>query len=163
MRDKDTPPVPTTQTHRRRQLLCYSCLTRYSSTESWMKVVDCTIGVRMAPVSLSGFMPWCTSLLVAVFNHEQRTREGRHIAKGVRPQDTWNTTASALVWAAALMLPGQGCSGFQVEHTTSGRRLSSNELTGEHTSTLTFQGPSPCLPAMFHIPPACFVEQVHSR
>lgn len=25
----------------------------------------------------------------------------------------------------------------------------------EHTPTLTFQGPSPCLPATFHIPPAC--------
>lgn len=28
-----------------------------------MNVVDCTIGVRIAPVSLSGLMPWWTSLL----------------------------------------------------------------------------------------------------
>lgn len=40
-------------------------LTRYVSTESWMNVVDWTMGVRIAPDSLSGLMPWCTSMLPA--------------------------------------------------------------------------------------------------
>src|SRR5512145_3308609 len=35
----------------------------YSSTESWTKVVDWKIGVRMAPVVGSGVTPACTCLV----------------------------------------------------------------------------------------------------
>lgn len=73
-----------------------------------MKVVDCTIGVRMAPVSLSGLMPWCTSLLVLFSCHGQRTREGKAWMKGMRPKAPG--TPPFLYWFACvlLLLPGQG-------------------------------------------------------
>ena len=51
-------------------------LTKYVSTESWTNVLDWKMGVRIAPVSLSGLMPSWTSLLQAGRHEAQRRALG---------------------------------------------------------------------------------------
>lgn len=134
-----------------------------------MNVVDCTIGVRIAPVSLSGLMPWWTSLLRRVFFVVQQSSRRAGARQKERDRDAEHAFVDVVRVTEPPNARGQACSTFQAacvynnnSSTTQNRelydlRLHTLRVQGKRrTVSLTFRAPSPCLPAMFHIRPTWF-------
>lgn len=92
-------PIPLEQRVEQLLFVAWCALTKYSSTESWMKVVDCTMGVRIAPVSLFGLMPSWTSLLpcrVHRHRHHCRKRDRERMRERERARESVELSCAPL-------------------------------------------------------------------